>query len=72
MTHHLNSFARPGATRATHSTATRDLAEAASVEVTALRASTSLAVSLTVALRYLEGRVDRSPAPRAVTGLTHS
>ena len=74
MTHHLNSFARPGAARATHSTPVRDLAEAAATEISALRASASLAVSLTVALRYLEGRVDRFPAPRAraIQGLTLS
>lgn len=61
MTHHLSKLSIRTA-GAPQSPARHDFAAAAPTAIAAARASTTLALSMMVALRYLEGRGKRPPA----------
>lgn len=73
MTHHTSKLSRPRAAGAAQPSTHRSFAAApdrgfaagASTGIAAARASTSLAMSMMVALRYLEGRTGRPAAAPA-------
>ena len=69
MTHHMSKLSRPRTAGRTQTSSRTSFAAAAPTAISAARASTALAMSMTVALRYLEGLVAESPGP-FVTGAT--
>jgi hypothetical protein len=64
MTHHLSKLSRVRAARS-HPSTRHCFAAAAPTQIAAARTSTTLAMSMMVALRYLEGRSTRPPEPPA-------
>jgi hypothetical protein len=64
MTHHLSKLPRVRAARI-HPATRHSFAAAAPTQIAAARTSTTLAMSMMVALRYLEGRPSRPPEPPA-------
>lgn len=68
MTHHLSKLSRLGAAGAAKTSTPRGFAAAAPTGIAAAHASTTLALSMMVALRYLEGRASRpaEPPPNAL------
>ena len=59
MTHHLRNLSLLRTTKPAEPAPSLGLAHAAPTAIAAARASTTLALSMTVALRYLEGRSGR-------------
>lgn len=60
MTHHMSKLSRPRTAGRTQTSSRISFAAAAPTAISAARASTALAVSMTVALRYLEGHPARA------------
>ncbi len=65
MTHHHSKLPRVRAVRTAHPSTRHSYAAAAPTQIAAARTSTTLAMSMMVALRYLEGRPSRPPEPSA-------
>jgi hypothetical protein len=65
MTYHLRKLSLLRAVSPAETHARHSFAKAAPTAIAAARASTSLAMSMTVALRYLEGRSQRPAASSA-------
>jgi len=60
MTHHMSKLSRPRTAGRTQTSSRTSFATAAPTAISAARASTALAMSMTVALRYLEGHPARA------------
>lgn len=60
MTHHMSKLSRPRTAGHTQASSRTSFAAAAPTAISAARASTALAMSMTVALRYLEGHPART------------
>jgi hypothetical protein len=65
MTHHLSKLSQFRAAGTTQTSPHRGFAAAAPTGIAAAHASTTLALSMMVALRYLEGRASRPAEPPA-------
>jgi len=60
MTHHMSRLSRPRTAGHAQTSSRTSFALAAPTAIAAARASTALAMSMTVALRYLEGHPTRA------------